>query len=31
VSTACGFIGALLGPYVARAFKLPEPLMVLIL
>ena len=28
VSTACGFVGALLGPYVSRALKLPEPLMV---
>lgn len=28
VSIALGFIGALLGPWVARALKLPEPLMV---
>ena len=25
VSTALGFIGALLGPWIARAAKLPEP------
>ena len=25
VSTALGFIGALLGPWVARQFRLPEP------
>lgn len=30
VSTALGFIGALIGPWVARALKLPEPLMVTI-
>ena len=30
VSTALGFIGALLGPWVARSLKLPEPLMVTI-
>jgi uncharacterized membrane protein YeaQ/YmgE (transglycosylase-associated protein family) len=28
VSTVLGFIGALLGPWVARALKLPEPFMV---
>lgn len=28
VSTALGFIGALLGPWVARMLKLPEPFMV---
>jgi uncharacterized membrane protein YeaQ/YmgE (transglycosylase-associated protein family) len=28
VSIALGFIGALLGPWVARALKLPEPFMV---
>jgi len=28
VSTALGFVGALLGPWVARQLKLPEPLMV---
>jgi uncharacterized membrane protein YeaQ/YmgE (transglycosylase-associated protein family) len=27
VSIALGFIGALLGPWVARALKLPEPFM----
>ena len=27
VSTVLGFIGALLGPWVARQLKLPEPLM----
>ena len=26
VSVALGFVGALLGPWVARALKLPEPL-----
>jgi uncharacterized membrane protein YeaQ/YmgE (transglycosylase-associated protein family) len=30
VSTALGFIGALVGPWVARALKLPEPFMVVI-
>ena len=30
VSTVLGFIGALLGPWVARALKLPEPFMVTI-
>jgi uncharacterized membrane protein YeaQ/YmgE (transglycosylase-associated protein family) len=30
VSTVLGFIGALLGPWVARHLKLPEPLMVTI-
>ena len=30
VSTVLGFIGALLGPWVARQMKLPEPLMVTI-
>lgn len=30
VSTALGFVGALLGPWVARALKLPEPFMVVI-
>lgn len=30
VSIVLGFIGALLGPWVARALKLPEPLMVII-
>ena len=30
VSTVLGFVGALLGPYVARALKLPEPFMVVI-
>lgn len=30
VSIALGFIGALLGPWVARSLKLPEPLMVTI-
>ena len=28
ISTVLGFIGALLGPWVARALELPEPLMV---
>ncbi len=28
VSIALGFIGALLGPWIARQLKLPEPLMV---
>lgn len=28
VSTALGFIGALIGPWVATRLKLPEPLMV---
>ncbi len=28
VSTALGFVGALLGPWVARLLKLPEPFMV---
>jgi uncharacterized membrane protein YeaQ/YmgE (transglycosylase-associated protein family) len=28
VSIALGFVGALLGPWVARLLKLPEPLMV---
>lgn len=28
VSTVLGFIGALIGPWVARQLKLPEPLMV---
>jgi uncharacterized membrane protein YeaQ/YmgE (transglycosylase-associated protein family) len=28
VSTALGFIGALLGPWVARKLSLPEPFMV---
>jgi uncharacterized membrane protein YeaQ/YmgE (transglycosylase-associated protein family) len=28
VSTVLGFIGALLGPWVARQLKLPEPLMI---
>jgi len=28
VSTALGFIGALIGPWIARALKLPEPLVV---
>jgi uncharacterized membrane protein YeaQ/YmgE (transglycosylase-associated protein family) len=28
VSTALGFIGALLGPWVAAQLKLPEPLLV---
>lgn len=28
VSIALGFVGALLGPWVARSLKLPEPLMV---
>jgi uncharacterized membrane protein YeaQ/YmgE (transglycosylase-associated protein family) len=27
VSTALGFIGALLGPWIAHQFKLPEPFM----
>lgn len=30
VSTALGFIGALVGPWVARALKLPEPFVVII-
>jgi uncharacterized membrane protein YeaQ/YmgE (transglycosylase-associated protein family) len=30
VSTALGFVGALLGPWVARALKLPEPFTVII-
>lgn len=30
VSTALGFVGALLGPWVARSLKLPEPFMVTI-
>lgn len=30
VSIALGFIGALLGPWVARLLKLPEPFMVTI-
>ena len=30
VTTALGFIGALIGPWFARALKLPEPLMVTI-
>ena len=30
VSTAIGFIGALIGPWVARALKLPEPFVVII-
>jgi uncharacterized membrane protein YeaQ/YmgE (transglycosylase-associated protein family) len=30
VSIALGFVGALLGPWVARALKLPEPFMVTI-
>ena len=30
VSTVLGFIGALLGPWVARQLKLPEPFMVTI-
>ena len=28
VSTALGFVGALLGPWIARRLKLPEPFMV---
>lgn len=28
VSIALGFVGALLGPWVARLLKLPEPLMI---
>ena len=28
VSTALGFVGALLGPWVARKFQLPEPFMI---
>ena len=28
VSTALGFVGALLGPWVARMLKLPEPFMI---
>ena len=30
VSTALGFIGALIGPWVARALKFPEPFVVTI-
>ncbi len=30
VSIVLGFIGSLLGPWVARALKLPEPFMVVI-
>jgi len=30
VSIALGFVGALLGPWVARQLKLPEPLMITI-
>ncbi len=30
VSTALGFVGALLGPWVARKLSLPEPFMVTI-
>jgi uncharacterized membrane protein YeaQ/YmgE (transglycosylase-associated protein family) len=30
VSTALGFVGALLGPWVAGKLKLPEPFMVVI-
>ena len=30
VSTALGFIGALIGPWVARSLKLPEPFVVTI-
>jgi uncharacterized membrane protein YeaQ/YmgE (transglycosylase-associated protein family) len=30
VSIVLGFVGAVLGPWVARALKLPEPLMVTI-
>lgn len=30
VSTALGVVGALVGPWVARALKLPEPFMVVI-
>lgn len=30
VSTALGFVGALLGPWMARALGLPEPFMVTI-
>jgi len=30
VSTALGFIGALIGPWVARSLKLPEPFVVVI-
>lgn len=30
VSTVLGFVGALLGPFIARALKLPEPFMVVI-
>jgi uncharacterized membrane protein YeaQ/YmgE (transglycosylase-associated protein family) len=30
VSIALGFVGALLGPWVARSFKLPEPFMITI-
>lgn len=28
VSTALGFIGALLGPWLARQLKLPEPILI---
>jgi uncharacterized membrane protein YeaQ/YmgE (transglycosylase-associated protein family) len=30
VSTALGFVGALLGPWLAQALRLPEPFMVVI-
>jgi len=30
VSTVLGFVGALIGPAVARALKLPEPFMVVV-
>ena len=30
VSTVLGFVGALIGPPIARALKLPEPFMVVI-
>jgi uncharacterized membrane protein YeaQ/YmgE (transglycosylase-associated protein family) len=30
VSTALGFVGALVGPWVARALKLSEPFMVVV-
>ena len=30
VSTALGFIGALLGPWIAQALRLPEPFVVMI-
>lgn len=30
VSTVLGFIGALLGPWVARSLKLPEPFTVIV-